>query len=313
MDNNLELVNKVIDNVEEVILGKRNEIQDIIKGILSGGHILLEDVPGVGKTTLVKALSKTLGLSYSRIQFTPDLLPSDISGISVYNQKTGEFQFRKGPIFSNMVLADEINRTSPKTQSALLEVMEENQVSEGNNTYGLDKPFIVLATQNPVEYEGTFILPEAQLDRFIMKIRLGYAAKVDESKILQLYGGYEPLDTLKEVACKEDIISLQEKVKAVKAVKQITDYIVSILNETRNNKYITLGASTRAGISLFKVAKANAFLNSRDYVIPQDIKNNAVNVLCHRITLSPMARASNFSTDKLLQDILDKVPLPAVR
>lgn len=309
----LDLINKITDNIEKVILGKNEEIKDILKGILAGGHILIEDVPGVGKTTLVKALSKTLNLSYSRIQFTPDLLPSDISGISVYNQITGEFQFKKGPIFSNIVLADEINRTSPKTQSALLEVMEENQISEGNNTYRLVRPFIVLATQNPVEYEGTFILPEAQLDRFIMKVKIGYAGKEDESKILQLYGGYDPLETINMVAEKEDILSLQEKVKRVTAVKEITDYIVSIVNATRNNKYITLGASTRAAISLLKIAKSSAFLNSREYVIPQDVKNNARSVLCHRITVSAMARSNNLTPEKLIEDIVDKMPMPMVK
>lgn len=308
-----ELIKKIIENIEKVILGKTNEVYDILKGILAGGHILIEDVPGVGKTTLVKTLAKTLNLSYSRIQFTPDLLPSDITGISIYNQKHGEFQFKKGPIFSNIILADEVNRTSPKTQSALLEVMEENQVSEGINTYRLEKPFIVLATQNPIEHEGTFILPEAQLDRFMLKVRIGYADKESESKILQLHGNEDPLEKIEVIAEKEDILDMQKIVKEVFAAKEITDYIVSLVNATRNNKYITLGASTRAALSLLKIAKAQAFINNKSYVIPQDVKNNAKSVLCHRLTLSSLARANNLNAEAVIEDIVDRISLPKVR
>lgn len=308
-----ELISEIVDNIEKVILGKSKEIYDILKGIFAGGHILIEDVPGVGKTTLVKTLAKTINLSYSRIQFTPDLLPSDITGISIYNQKLGEFQFKKGPIFANIILADEINRTSPKTQSALLEVMEENQVSEGINTYKLEKPFIVLATQNPVEYEGTFILPEAQLDRFMMKVRIGYADKESESKILMIYSSEEPLQTLKGITSKEDVLLIQEKVRSVFACKEITDYIVNICAATRENKYVALGASTRAAVSLLKVSKASAFINFRDYVIPQDVKNNAKSVLCHRLILSSTARAKNLSAEELVEEILDKIPFPKVK
>lgn len=307
------LIKAIVKNIEKVILGKTEEIYNILKGIFAGGHILIEDVPGVGKTTLVKTLAKTLNLSYSRIQFTPDLLPSDITGISIYNQKLGDFEFKRGPIFSNIILADEINRTSPKTQSALLEVMEENQVSEGVSTYKLEKPFIVLATQNPIEYEGTFILPEAQLDRFMMKVRIGYADKESESKILQLYGREDPLASLGVVAEKEDVLRIQSKVREIFAAKEITDYIVSIVNATRDNKYITLGGSTRAAISLLKVAKAEAFINSKDYVVPQDVKKNAKAVLSHRITLSSLARTSNVSAETVIEDIVDRVPLPKVR
>ncbi|MBL4936686.1 MoxR family ATPase [Clostridium sp. YIM B02515] len=308
-----DLIEEIVGNMEKVIFGKTAEIYDILKGIFAGGHILIEDVPGVGKTTIIKTLAKILDLSYSRIQFTPDLLPSDITGISIYNQKLGDFQFRKGPIFANIILADEINRTSPKTQSALLEVMEENQVSEGINTYKLEEPFIVLATQNPIEYEGTFILPEAQLDRFMMKVRIGYADKENESKILQIYGNEEPIKKLKIIGQKEEIVRIQEKVRQVFAAKEVSDYIVSIVNATRENKYIALGASTRAALALLKVAKANAFIDYRDYVIPQDVKNNAKAVLCHRITLSSMARAKGLSVDEIIEEILDKIPLPKVR
>lgn len=311
--NENELVKKIVDNVEKVIIGKNKEIHDILKGIFAGGHILIEDVPGVGKTTLVKTLAKTLSLSYSRIQFTPDLLPSDITGVSIYNSKTGEFEFRKGPIFSNIILADEINRTSPKTQSALLEVMEENQVSEGNNTYKVQLPFIVLATQNPVEYEGTFILPEAQLDRFMIKVKIGYADKKSEEKILQLHGSSDPLKAVEAAANKEDILNIQEKVKEVFAAPEINEYIINIVNATRENKYIKLGGSTRAALCLLKIAKSNAFIQYRDYVIPQDVKNNVKAVLCHRITLSSTARANNLSCESIIESIIDKVPMPKVK
>jgi len=304
------LVKKISDNVEKVIMGKQKEIMHLIKGIIAGGHILIEDVPGVGKTTLVKALCKSLNLSFSRIQFTPDLLPSDITGVSIYNPKMGTFEFKKGPVFSNIVLADEINRTSPKTQSALLEVMEENQVSEGVNTYLLKKPFIVLATQNPVEYEGTFNLPEAQLDRFMMKIRIGYADRVTESEILQKYRQVEPLSQIESVASEADIIMLQEKVKAIKASKDITDYIVSITDNTRNNKYILLGASTRGSLSLLRIAQASALVMGRDYVTPDDVKTNAVAVLSHRIKVSSAGRANGMSSDNIIEDIIERVNIP---
>lgn len=299
-------------NMEKVILGKTEVIYDILKCLIAGGHVLVEDVPGVGKTTLVKALARSLNLSYSRIQFTPDLLPSDITGISIYNRGSGQFEFKKGPIFANIILADEINRTSPRTQSALLEVMEEIQVTEGNNTYNLDKPFIVLATQNPIEHEGTFILPEAQLDRFMMKIRIGYADKDSESKILQVYGSHEPIEDINPSACAEDIINLQDMVKQVFASNEITDYIVSIVNATRENKHIALGASTRGALSLLKIAKASAFIDGRDYVVPLDVLNNGVSVLSHRISIVPSARAENLTSEDIVKEILDRVPMPRV-
>lgn len=308
-----QLIKDIVYNIEKVIIGKRLEIYNILKGIIADGHILIEDVPGVGKTTLVKALSKSLNLTYSRIQFTPDLLPSDITGISIYNQRTMEFEFRKGPIFANVVLADEINRTSPKTQSALLEVMEERQVSEGNNTFKLEKPFLVLATQNPVECEGTFVLPEAQLDRFMIRVGIGYPEKKDEAKILKIYRNNEPLEEIESVAGSEDIIALQKKAKEVFVSDEINEYIANIADATRNNKYLILGTSTRASLALLRIAQASALINGRDYVIPEDIKENALIVLSHRVSVSALARASNYDSESVIMDILKTVPVPRVK
>jgi MoxR-like ATPase len=308
-----QLVKNIVYNIEKVIIGKRYEVYNIMKGVIANGHILIEDVPGVGKTTLVKALAKSLSLSYSRVQFTPDLLPSDITGISIYNQRTMEFEFRKGPIFANIVLADEINRTSPKTQSALLEVMEEKQVSEGNNTFVLDKPFFVLATQNPIESEGTFVLPEAQLDRFIIKVSIGYPDKRDEASILKIYRNNQPLEEIESVAGAEDILELQKQARAVHASDEINEYIASIADATRNNKYLILGSSTRASLALLKVAQANALINGRDYVIPEDVRENALLVLSHRVVVSALARANNYNSDSVIQDILKTVSVPKVR
>lgn len=307
------LIKNIVNNIEKVIIGKRKEIMNILKGIIADGHILIEDVPGVGKTTLVKALAKSLNLSYSRIQFTPDLLPSDITGISVYNQRTMEFEFRKGPIFANIVLADEINRTSPKTQSALLEVMEEKQVSEGNNTFKLKRPFFVLATQNPIEYEGTFVLPEAQLDRFIIKVRIGYPERKDEAKILNIYRNNMPLEDLMSIADAEQILNLQKKSREVLVSDAINEYIAALTDATRNNKYLVLGASTRAALALLRVAQASAIIDGRDYVIPEDIKENALLVLGHRVTVSALARANNYDSESVIMDILKTVPAPRVR
>lgn len=306
------LIENIILNVEKVIIGKRKEIYNIMKGIISNGHILIEDVPGVGKTTLVKALAKSLKLSYSRIQFTPDLLPSDITGISIYNQRDMVFEFKKGPIFANVVLADEINRTSPKTQSALLEVMEENQVSEGGKTYKLEQPFFVLATQNPIEYEGTFILPEAQLDRFMIKVSVGYPNKLEEEKILEIYRDEQPLDTLEAVADAEDIIKLQKAVRKVYASKEINNYIVSIAEATRKNNYLNLGASTRASLALLRIAQANALIEGRDFVIPEDVRDNVAMVLSHRISPSSAARANGYSREHILSNILKMINVPKV-
>lgn len=303
-----ETVKQIVSNVEGAVLGKQQEITDIVKGIIAGGHILLEDVPGVGKTTLAKALSKTINLKYKRIQCTPDLLPSDILGVSIYNQKEQIFEFKKGPVFANILLADEINRTSPKTQSALLEVMEERQVSEGNDTYYLEDPFIVIATQNPVEYQGTFMLPEAQLDRFMIKVRLGYVNSEDESQILLTLN--ERKEAVGSTIDKKDLIKLKELVSEVHASKPIVDYIVNILKGTRSSKYITLGGSTRASIALLRIAQASALIQGRDYVIPDDVKMNVYQVLCHRIILSPAARSNSMTETDTIKDVLDRISIP---
>ena len=309
---NTELINEIVYNIDRVVIGKRNEIVNILKGIIAGGHILIEDVPGVGKTTLVKALAKSLNLTHTRIQFTPDLLPSDITGVSIYNPKNSEFEFKKGPVFTNIILADEINRTSPKTQSALLEVMEEKQVTEGNKTYKLSEPFIVLATQNSIELEGTFILPEAELDRFMIKVHIGYPNKISEAKILEVYRDSKPLDEINSVAGIEDILMLQRNCRAIFVSKEINDYIVNIMDATRNNKKLVLGGSIRASLCLLKIAQATALISGRDYVIPEDIKTNALSVLSHRVILSSSARANNFTQDNVIMEIIDAVQVPKV-
>ncbi len=313
MKNNVELIENIVTNIEKVIVGKQKEIYDIMKGMISGGHILIEDVPGVGKTTLIKAIKESLSLTYSRIQFTPDLLPSDITGISIYNAGTGKFTFNKGPIFSNIVLADEINRTSPKTQSALLEVMEEMQVSEGGITYEVEKPFFIMATENPIEYEGTFSLPEAQLDRFMIKVHLGYPSKMDEAYILNLYRQENPLDKLMPVASKEDIINIQKQVKEIKVNDEINKYIVNIIDATRNHKEIVLGGSTRASLALLRVAQATALIKNRNYVIPEDVKENVELVLSHRIILTNGSIARGIKAENVLEEILNVVIAPKVR
>ncbi|MBP1919761.1 MoxR-like ATPase [Youngiibacter multivorans] len=308
----MEVLERIEKNIEKVILGKDREIRNILKGMLAGGHILIEDIPGIGKTTLVKALARSVDLTYSRIQFTPDLLPSDITGVSIYNQKTMNFEYRKGPIFANVVLADEINRTSPKTQSALLEVMEENQVSEGNSTYALEKPFFVMATQNPIEYEGTFNLPEAQLDRFMIRIRIGYPSHDDEIRILMNFREENPLEALEPVATKEDILILQDNTRRVRVSDEIYDYIVRITSETRTNRLFTLGASPRASLALMKIGQASALISGRDYVIPEDIKENASMVLSHRVQTSAYARSQGTGSLEAIKLALAMVDPPKI-
>lgn len=300
----------ILDNLKRVILGKDNVLENVIISLLARGHLLIEDVPGTGKTTLVKALSKSLDLSYKRVQFTPDLMPSDILGVNIYDKEVGNFIFKKGPIFSQIFLADEINRTSPKTQSALLQAMEEGEVSTEEGHYILDKPFMVLATQNPLEYQGTFPLPEAQLDRFLMCLTIGYPDKATEIEIIKNQESITSLDKIQAVANKEDILEMQALVDNIKVHQDIMEYIVNISNATRNSPNLRLGASPRASIDLLNAAKAKAFMNGRDYVFPDDVKALVFPVLAHRLILSSEARIERKNMDDILKDVLDRVFLP---
>jgi MoxR-like ATPase len=303
----------VVNHVERVIVGKSKAVQLCLVALLCGGHVLLEDVPGVGKTMLVRALAKTLGCSFKRIQFTPDLLPSDVTGVSIYNQKTTEFEFRPGPIMANVVLADEINRTSPKTQSALLEAMEESNVTVDGVTYPLPSPFLVMATQNPIEYEGTFPLPEAQLDRFLLKLNLGYPAQQDEIDMLGRQQIVHPIENIEQVTDLEILQNMQKQVREVFVDQAIREYIVKITTETRNHQAVYLGASPRGSLALFKAAQALAFILGRDYVIPDDIKELVPVTLAHRIILKSEARLSGATVEGILNDILRAVPVPVTR
>ena len=281
---------KIVENVSKVIVGKKPVIERALAAVVAQGHILIEDVPGVGKTMLAKSISASVGCSFKRIQFTPDLLPSDIVGVSIYNQSTQEFQFRPGPVMAQVVLVDEINRATPKTQSALLEAMEELQVSVDGISHILDRPFVVIATQNPVEYEGTFPLPEAQLDRFLMRISLGYPSFAEEMSVIDQQEQTHPIDELGAVATPEDVINLQDAAKNIYVDSAVRSYIVSFIEATRNHEDVSLGASPRASVGMFRAVRGMAILRNRDYVIPDDVKELANAVLGHRLILSPAAR-----------------------
>jgi len=298
------------ENIEKVIVGKKDSIRLIIIALLCQGHVLIEDVPGVGKTTLVSALAKSLDLTFRRIQFTPDVLPSDITGFSMYNFKTGEMEFHPGMVMGQVILADEINRTSPKTQSSLLEVMEERQVTVDGKTYPLPEPFIVLATQNPVDYIGTFPLPEAQLDRFFLKVTLGYPSKRQEMLILSRFQYDNPLDSLLPVANKDDILNMQKATREVKVADAIRDYITSLVNMTREHPDLTLGASPRGSLFLMKASQAHALLDGRNYVIPDDVQKMVIPVLSHRLILKPEARLKEMTPERILKSIINTVYVP---
>ncbi|HHW56180.1 MAG TPA: MoxR family ATPase [Clostridia bacterium] len=307
------IVKKIIENIEKVIIGKRKVIELVIMALLAEGHVLIEDVPGVGKTSLVKALAKSVNLKFKRIQFTPDLLPSDVIGITIYNQLKNNFEFKPGPIMSQIVLADEINRTSPKTQSSLLEAMEERQITVDGVTYSLPKPFMVLATQNPIEYEGTFRLPEAQLDRFMIKIEIGYPSEQEEMAILKNFEQQDPLDSLMPVADAEDIKGMQMKVKSLYVDDLVRNYIITLVANTRKSKAIRLGASPRATIHLMRAAQAKAFCEGRNYVLPDDVKELAVPVLSHRIILKNEERFEGLNEKMFIKNILDTTKIPVVK
>jgi MoxR-like ATPase len=300
----------LIENVERVIIGKRKVIELVTTGLLSQGHILIEDVPGVGKTMLARTLSKSLGCTFRRIQFTPDMLPSDVTGISIFNQKTREFEFRPGPIIAQIVLTDEINRATPKTQAALLEAMQELQVTVDGVTYPLPRPFLVMATQNPIEYEGTFPLPEAQLDRFLMRIRLGYPDLKDEIDILDSQQYVHPLTQIGQVVGAEALTTAQEKLKDVYVDPLIKRYIVDIVTQTRRHPDIYLGASPRGSLALYRTGQARAAMQGRDYVLPDDIKALATPTLAHRLIVSPSARLRDVTGETVLREILSTLPVP---
>ena len=300
----------IVENVSKVIIGKRPVIERALAAVIAQGHLLIEDVPGVGKTMLAKSISVSIGCSFKRIQFTPDLLPSDIVGVSIYNQSTGGFQFRPGPVMAQVVLVDEINRATPKTQSALLEAMEELQVSVDGVTRPLDKPFVVMATQNPVEYEGTFPLPEAQLDRFLMRISLGYPSFTEELSVIEGQEQAHPVDQLQTVASSDDLIKLQEAAKNIYVDSTVREYIVSLVEATRSHEDVSLGASPRASLGMFRAVRAMAILQDRDYVIPDDVKDLAYAVLGHRVILSSSARMRGLQTSQVLDGLLETVSVP---
>ena len=304
------LINALIENVSKVIVGKTETVELALVALISNGHVLIEDVPGVGKTMLVRSLATSTGCDYRRMQFTPDLLPSDVTGASVFNQKIGNFEFRPGPIMAQIVLADEINRATPKTQSALLEAMGEQQVTVEGTTRELPNPFMVLATQNPVEYEGTFPLPEAQLDRFFMRISLGYPDVDQEVSIMDRREHTDPIDELEPVCKPEDIIRLQNEADDVFIDVLVKKYIVDIANATRNHPEAALGVSPRASINLMKGGKAYALLHERDYVVPDDIKAITSSVLAHRVLLTPSARMREVTQETVIADVLNQIPVP---
>ncbi|MBC7260054.1 MAG: MoxR family ATPase [Chloroflexi bacterium] len=308
-----EVAKRIVDNVEKVIIGKRQQVEQTVIALLCQGHVLIEDVPGVGKTMLAKTIARSLGCTFQRIQFTPDMLPSDVTGVSVFNQKTREFEFRPGPIMAQIVLTDEINRATPKTQSALLEAMEEKQVTVDGITYPLQKPFLVLATQNPIEYEGTFPLPEAQLDRFMLRISVGYPSPTDEIRMLDSQQRVHPVETVEQVVSAEALLQAQEAVKEVHIDDAIKEYIVELVNTSRKHPDIYLGASPRGSLALYKTAQAKAAVEGRDYVIPDDVKALAIPALAHRLIVSPAARIKNVDARVVVQEILDSVPVPGTR
>ena len=305
-----ETIRAIVDNLGRVVHAPDETLSLCVLCLVSEGHLILEDFPGVGKTMLAKALARSLDVSFSRMQFTPDLLPSDVTGVNVFNQRSNEFEFRPGPVFANLLLVDEINRASPKTQAALLECMQEQQVTTDGVTNLLARPFMVMATQNPIEYEGTYPLPEAQLDRFTMRIAIGYPPLSDEAKMLTEQTANPPLDALEPVASATDAIALADEAKAIFVDESLNRYVVALLRATRGDSRLYLGASPRAGIAILRVAKARALADGRTYLEPDDVKAVAVPVLSHRLILAPEARSTGLTGEQIVRETLDKTPVP---
>lgn len=305
-----ELSQQLIENVERVIVGKTETIRLTLVGLLCQGHILIEDVPGTGKTMLAKSIARSIGCSFNRIQFTPDMLPSDVTGVSIFNQKTHEFEFRPGPVMAQIVLTDEINRATPKTQAALLEAMEERQITVDGQTYPLPEPFLVLATQNPIEYEGTFPLPEAQMDRFLLRINIGYPENRDEIRMLEGQQIRHPIEDLEQVVSVEDLLEAQRAVRHVTISEDIKRYIVDLVDATRSHPEVYLGASPRGSIALFRTSQAIAAIEGREFVLPDDVKRMAVPALAHRLIVGSAARIREVDAREIVQELLERLPVP---
>ena len=308
-----ELAQKIIENIEKVIVGKSGAVELGVIALMCEGHALIEDVPGVGKTMLARSIARSVGASFKRIQFTPDLLPTDVTGVSIYNQQTGEFEFREGPIIAQMVLADEVNRATPKTQSAMLEAMDERQVTVEGITHAVPSPFMVMATQNPVEYEGTFPLPEAQLDRFLLIINLGYPTIEEELEIIERQAMAHPIETLEPVATAQEVSDLQRAIRAIYVDDLVKEYIVNLTNATREHADISLGASPRASLAMYRGGQAIALIRGRDFVLPDDVKDLAQPMLSHRMIVSPAARMRGVSSPDVVETILEQTPVPGGR
>ncbi len=304
------VLDSIAANVAEVVHAPEETLRLSVICLVSRGHLIIEDFPGVGKTMLAKALARSIDCSFSRLQFTPDLLPSDVTGVNVFDQRTNEFQFRPGPVFANLLLVDEINRASPKTQAALLECMQEDQVTVDGVSYELPRPFMVMATQNPIEYEGTYPLPEAQLDRFTMRISIGYPALAEEAAMLREQTSEPPLERLQPVTTADELLALAADARAVYVEESVNRYVVALLRHTRSDDRVYLGASPRAGVALLRVAKARALSEGRDFVQPEDVKAVAVPVLAHRLIVAPEARASGLDAADAIRDALEKTPVP---
>ncbi len=305
-----ETVERLVENLARVVHAPADTLRLFVLSLVAEGHVIVEDFPGVGKTMLAKSLARSLDLDFSRIQFTPDLLPSDVTGVNVFNQRTNEFEFRPGPVFANVLLVDEINRASPKTQAALLEAMQESQVTIDGESYPLDRPFMVIATQNPIEYEGTYPLPEAQLDRFSMKLSLGYPPLADEARMLNEQTTEPPLDSLQPVATLAEVTAAVDEARSLFVEESLNRYVVALLRHTRGSSRLALGASPRSGIALLRVAKARALAEGRDYVVPDDVKAIARPVLAHRLILAPEARSAGLTAEEIVGEAVEQTPVP---